>query len=671
MSSAFQEYGLPASAPREELDALVRVAAALCGTDGAAVHLLDGTLQHRIAAEGVGLDVTPQEESICGAALARPALRYVEDASAEPALAGLPWVDGRRAAVRLYASSPLVLGDGAQVGTLCVFSAEPGAITARRRAALDDLAAQASSVLEARNRTRLSRDAEVRASEARFRAMFELSMVGQYEATLTGDVLGVNPALTELLGRDAEDMVGRPFSEFFHADDEGALPTDLDALRTGRATTYERERLYLHADGRPVPVQVQGVLMRDADGRPDHIVGTVVDLTARRAAMAELAARADELRAARDQARAADHAKSTFLAHVSHEIRTPLNGLLGMLELLQQTDLDEVQRERAGVAQASGQLLMQLLDDVLDLSKGEAVATVLHPRPLQLRRKATQVVGTLSPVAEAKAIALHLDVADDVPVWVQGDPDRLRQLLLNLVGNAVKFTETGSVTVALSRAGDDVVLAVTDTGPGIDDAERERLFRPFEQGAAGRRHGGTGLGLALCRQLVELMGGRLDVDSALGRGSTFRAVLPLREVPAPEPAAAAPLRAPVPVEARTLRVLLVDDGPVNRMVGSALLESLGAVVETADDGWQALHAVRTTDFDVVLMDCHMPGLDGIAATRALRATLPAHLPVYALTADASGRERQACLAAGMDGFLTKPVTAATLGEVLDEVLATG
>ena len=388
----FEEYGLPASAPLDELGALVRVAAALCGTDGAAVHLLDGRVQHRVAAEGVPLDATPQEDSVCHLALQRPQLRYVPDAREVPDLAGLPWVDGRRADLRLYASSPLVLS-GVQVGTLCVFSHQPGEIPARQLAALDDLAGQVAVVLEAKNRTRLGRDADVRASEARFRAIFELSMVGQYEATLHGDVLAVNPALCAMLGREAADMVGRPFSQFFHDADEGALPTDLAGLREGTATTYERERLYLHADGHAVPVQVQGVLMHDGEGQPDHVVGTVVDLTARRAAMTELAARADELRAARDAARAADQAKSTFLAHVSHEIRTPLNGLLGMLELLQQTDLDEVQRERTGVAQASGELLMQLLDDVLDLSKGEAVEMALHPRPLQLRVKATQVVG--------------------------------------------------------------------------------------------------------------------------------------------------------------------------------------------------------------------------------------------------------------------------------------
>ncbi len=414
MTRVFDEYGLPGSAPRDGLQPLVRVAAALCGTDGAAVHLLDGRLQHRVAAEGIGLDVTPQEDAICALALARPELRYVEDALGVPELAGLPWVDGRLAAVRLYASAPLLVG-GEQAGTLCVFSREPGTIPERRRAALDDLAAQVSVLLEADDRSRTVREAQVRSSEARFRAMFELSMVGQYEATLFGGVLAVNPALCSLLGRRAEDMVGRPFSDFFHADDEGALPTDLAGLRDGTATSYERERMYLHADGHAVPVQVQGVLMPDGEGRPHHIVGTVVDLTARRTAMGELAARADELRAARDAAQDADRAKSTFLAHVSHEIRTPLNGLLGMLELLQQTDLDEVQRERAGVAQASGELLMQLLDDVLDLSKGQAVQMVLHPRPLTLAVKATQVVGALSPVAEGKGVALHLEVADDVP----------------------------------------------------------------------------------------------------------------------------------------------------------------------------------------------------------------------------------------------------------------
>ncbi len=233
----------------------------------------------------------------------------------------------------------------------------------------------------------------------------------------------------------------------------------------------------------------------------------------------------------------------------------------------------------------------------------------------------------------------------------------------------MKFTERGSVTVRLLREETGVGIAVTDTGPGIEAADLDRLFRPFEQGDAGRRHGGTGLGLALCRQLVELMGGTLEVRSTPGEGSTFHAHLPLREVDAPPVAAPVVPRPAAPAEERTLRVLLVDDGAVNRMVGSALLQSLGALVDTADDGWEALHAVRAEDYDLVLMDCHMPGLDGIGATRALRATLPERLPVFALTADASGRERNACLAAGMDGFLTKPVSAAALADVLDDVLA--
>ena len=669
----FEEYGLPASAPVEELSALVRVASALCGTDGAAVHLLDGRTQYRVAAVGAAVAESAREESICAAALARPDLRYLQDASLVPELADLPWVDGREGAVRLYAGSPLLLADGTAVGMLCVFSATAGQISTRERAALDDLAGQVCIVLEANNRTRLARDTHVRASEARFRAIFELSMVGQYEATLYGDVLAVNPALCALLGREAADMVGRPFQNFFHSSDEGALPADLAALRSGRTTTYERERLYLHSDGRAVPVQVQGVLMRDGEGRPDHVVGTVVDLTVRRAAMTGLVSLADDLRTARDEAQAADQAKSTFLAHVSHEIRTPLNGLLGMLELLQQTDLDDVQRERTGVAQACGELLMQLLNDVLDLSKGEAVEMALQPRPLQLGPQAGQVVGALSPVAQSKGVALGLEVAADVPVWVVGDPDRLRQLLLNLVGNAVKFTERGAVTVEVHRSGQGVAIAVHDTGPGIEPQDLDRLFLPFEQGAAGRRHGGTGLGLTLCRQLVQLMGGVLEVESVPGEGSTFRAVLPLQEVDAPSPGSGSPPPSPAAAAAsaaaRRLSVLLVDDGAVNRMVGGALLESLGAVVDPAGDGWEALHAVRLADYDLVLMDCHMPGLDGVAATRALRATLPAHLPVYALTADASGREREACLAAGMDGFLVKPVNSQSLAHILDEVAA--
>ena len=562
---------------------------------------------------------------------ARAALRPRRPRRARPRGAAV----GRRPARRRAALRRRAAGarGGQTVGTLCVFSPEPGTIGERQRAALDDLAAQvvpAARVAQphagatTRPTSGRPRPASGRCSSTRSSASTRPRSYGGVARRQPG---ALHDARTPRRGHGRAAVL-----DFFHADDPGALPGDL-ARCAPAASTYERERTYLHADGHPVPVHVQGVLIRDAGGRPDHIVGTVVDLTARRAAMAELADRAYELRLARDEALAADRAKSTFLTHVSHEIRTPLNGLLGMLELLQQTELDDVQRERAGVAQASGQLLMQLLNDVLDLSKGEALETALHPRPLQLAGAAAQVVDAMRPVAEAKGVPLCCGSRGPAAAGrgrprpaapAAAQPGRQR--------GQVHHRRLGHRRPAAGPRGRPVVgrrhrsrhrprrrrAAVPALRAGAGGrAARRHGARPRAVPPAGRPHGRhpRGAQRARCR-----------AAPSPPRCRSWR----------PRPRSRRPRRRAPRAATGTLRVLLVDDGAVNRMVGVALLESLGAVVETAEDGWEALHAVRVGDYDVVLMDCHMPGLDGLAATRALRATHPTRLPVYALTADASG-----------------------------------
>jgi signal transduction histidine kinase/DNA-binding response OmpR family regulator len=381
-----------------------------------------------------------------------------------------------------------------------------------------------------------------------------------------------------------------------------------------------------------------------------------------------LQALADSLETARAEAESASRAKSVFLANMSHEIRTPFHGLLGMMSLLRDTALTRQQAGFLDTAKDSAQHLLSILNDILDVSKLEAGNLQISPEPLDLKQLIRQVDELMRVQARAKDLALRVTLADDVPRWVRADATRLKQILFNLLSNAVKFSNAGSVSLAVSReSGTATVFDVTDTGIGMDEATLARLFERFVQADAttSRRHGGTGLGLEISRSLARLMGGDITVRSTPGVGSCFTVTLPLEAVPAPEDApdtAAAPLDAADPV----LRVLVAEDHPVNQAYMEAVLDKLGHRATFAGDGAEAVRAMQRDAFDVVLMDLHMPTMDGFDATRAIRA-LPApknKVPILALTADVFPETQARARAAGVDDFLAKPAHLPQLREAL-------
>ncbi|HEY2737323.1 MAG TPA: ATP-binding protein, partial [Thermoanaerobaculia bacterium] len=398
------------------------------------------------------------------------------------------------------------------------------------------------------------------------------------------------------------------------------------------------------------------------------------------ALVVENASLQEETRRSLVAAQAANRAKSEFLANVSHEIRTPLNGVIGMSELLLSAELPTAFREPLDIIKTSAHTLRGLIDNVLDLSKIEAGQLSLEQLDFDPAETLRQVVRLLSLPAREKGIELRLDIAPGAHGRLMGDAARLRQVLLNLVGNGIKFTPEGSVSIRVERvepavaAGRDCALRFTvqDTGIGIAPEAQARLFEPFTQADSSitRRYGGTGLGLAITRRLIELMGGKIDLESTPGEGSTFRFVLPFdhsRE-PAGAPAAADP---PAPLEAlrARFRILLADDNEVNRRVAALQLEVLGYRFLTVDDGLEAVTAFSQEHFDAVLMDCRMPVMDGYEATQRLR--LHAHgskVPIIAVSASVLKEDVELCYAAGMSDYLAKPFQLSDLAAILDRWL---
>ncbi len=380
----------------------------------------------------------------------------------------------------------------------------------------------------------------------------------------------------------------------------------------------------------------------------------------------ELETLANDLRVARHKAEDASVAKSAFLANMSHELRTPFQGLLGMLQLLDTDALSAAQRRQLQIARESGGHLLDILNDVLDAVRLEAGTLSLHEDPVSPHDLAADVQALMTPPAHAKGLALATRVDPALPPRLLLDGTRVRQVLFNLLSNAIKFTEQGRISLDIRADDGRLCMAVVDTGIGMDAATLARLFQRFSQGdnSMSRRHGGAGLGLEISRSLARLMGGDIDVHSSPGQGSRFELRLPLRAAPAPQQSPAdLPL---APTAMRRLRLLVAEDNEVNCEVLAAMIGHLGHQAQFAHDGRAAVLAVQGGDFDLVLMDLHMPELDGIAATRAIRA-LPggkAALPIIALTADAYAETRARCFDAGMNGFLSKPVTLDALAQML-------
>jgi signal transduction histidine kinase/FixJ family two-component response regulator/HPt (histidine-containing phosphotransfer) domain-containing protein len=470
-------------------------------------------------------------------------------------------------------------------------------------------------------------------------------------------LIGVPKEIAHVGARSADIRAfQRARGDFATDEEQAAVDRSLESVRRGEDTSYVRRT----ASGRIVEFRAH----RLENG---EILLTYRDIT-------ELKEQQVELERARDEAEAANQAKSTFLATMSHEIRTPMNGVVGTAELLEREKLNDRQKRLVRMVRSSAAALLRIIDDVLDFSKIEAGRMELEETPCSLRALIEGTVETLSVQVESKGLTISAAIDPDTPDAMLADVTRLRQILFNLIGNATKFTDTGSIAVrvrplAIDTRNVTLAIAVSDTGIGMDAEQQARLFQPFSQADSSttRRYGGTGLGLSIVRRLAQLMGGDVAVESAPGRGSTFTVTLKVKrmaEAPAPQPRAE-PLDLPV----SGLRVLAVDDYEVNLEVLAGQFEVLGMELDPAANGLEALTLWRQRPYALVLTDIHMPDMDGFELTRHIRAEEgarpdQARTPIVALTANALKGEAERCLTAGMDDYLTKPLTLDRLRETV-------
>lgn len=500
----------------------------------------------------------------------------------------------------------------------------------------------------------------LRESERRYRSVVESVREVIFQASVEGRWTFLNPAWEEITGIATTESLGRNYLEFLHGEDREASRRRFRTLVNEENDECRHEFRILHRNGRSLWMDASARVVKDAAGAIVGISGTLTDVTDRVQA-------GQELERAKAAAESAALVKSEFLTTMRHEVRTPLNGVIGMAELLLGSGLKPEQVVFAETIRRSGEMLLELVNDTLDYSKMEAGRMPLVSLLFDPADVCRETVDLLAPAAARKDLELALVVDPRFPRHVLGDAGRLRQILLNLAGNAVKFTEQGEVQIRAivgeQRPGGIVgVFEVEDTGTGIGIAAHIRplLFQPFRQADTytAHRYGGSGLGLAISQKLTALLGGQIEVESELGRGSLFRVTIPLTLTPESGPDGHPEGTADASAQVFKGRVPVAEDNVVNLRVASMMLEKLGLSVDVATNGTEALRAASHTAYDAIFMDCLMPQVDGYEATRRIRSTESGrrHTLIITMTANALAEDRERCLAAGMDDYLAKPVT---------------
>jgi len=644
---ALRSYNIMDTLAEKEYDHLTQIASYIFDTPIALITLLDEERQWFKSKVGLGVEETPREISFCQYAIADGEQLVVENALEDERFRANPLVTGKPD-IRFYAGHPLTDQDGHSLGTLCVIDREPRKFSEKQQELLRGLAETAMSLIHCRR---------AKAGLERYKRFFDESLNLLCIVNMQGVCQEVNPFLLRELGYSEEEILSRPLMDFFHPEDQPAAYRELSKLNDGEPTTKFENRLR-RKDGSYIWVEWNC----QPDLENEQMFAIAYDNTPLKENNAVLE-------------RALRH-KDVFLSNMSHEIRTPMNAIIGFSDLLERTDLGERQRDYLNAISVAGRNLLVIINDILDLSKIESGKIELESKPVSLRKVLEDAVNINKSKATDKGLLLKSSIDKETPDTVLADAPRLHQILVNLISNAVKFTEQGRVDVRLEIEQQnservEAKLEVADTGIGISEADQQRIFQRFEQAdqPSEKLYEGTGLGLSIVKMLVEMQSGCIEVKSELGSGTTFTCRLPFKRSAASD----SELRSGAASKAAAgrldgIRILLAEDNELNRRMAAYALKNNGAEVEFAEDGQIAVEKAQKQAFDLILMDLQMPRLNGYEATREIRNKLGPKLPIVACTAHSLVGERAQCLEAGMNEYISKPYTEAVLVEAIAGLL---
>lgn len=664
---ALNAYQILDTLPEQDFDDITLLAAHICNVPIALISLVDQNRQWFKSKVGLDAVEIPRDIAFCSHAILQKDVFIVPDSRSDERFRNNPLVTGAPH-VRFYAGAPLETPSGHRIGTLCVVDYFSRNLTEGQKKALQALARQVVGQLELRNTNALALRSN-QLMENSPAAMF----CKDYQSG-KGVFVEWNRAAENLWGLKKEQVVGKTDYDFFPKEQADFFyQKDRETLETGKALFIEQEPIDI-PDKKHLELRTWKVPVSDKTGKPRYLLGISLDITRQ----VELE---KQLLSAKLAAEEALKVKATFLANMSHEIRTPMNGIIGMTNLLMSEAVDKTSMERLKIIQNCGHSLLEIINDVLDFSKLEANKIELEEMPFALHSTIHEVMELFRDHASKKKLALSYRSDNAVPAWLVGDCTRFRQVLTNLISNAIKFTEIGGIEIFSQVEKCDgkkmkVKISVKDTGIGIPEHLNNRLFQSFSQVDASttRKYGGTGLGLAISRGLCEKMGGTINVESELGKGSTFIFSFQALECEFEQQQVPDTI---VPITDETmgvhypLRILVAEDNPTNQLVTMGFLRKLGYSADVVTSGNEVLTSLERNTYDLIFMDCHMPGMDGFETTKIiLEQYKGVECPrIIALTASSMAQDIENCSAAGMHGFLSKPISTIALVNILMECVS--
>ena len=688
--AALIKYNVLDTPQEEEFDSITKLASYICQTPIALISLIDADRQWFKSKIGLEATETNLEVSFCQHAIKDDALFEIPNALNDERFKNNPLVVGAPD-VRFYAGTPLKSSSGFNVGTLCVIDKIPRNLTKEQKEGLETLGKQVITQLELRERNRelkIEFDKLKQAQEEIFTLYktqhaitnsTSLSIISTYP---DGTIQSFNEGAEKMLGYNAEEVVNISSPSIFHDSNEVAVRAEILTKELGYKVepgfdvfhiknkfqeTDTNEWTYIRKDGTKIPVQLTCSIVRNKNGDVFGYMGIAEDITDRKKAE-------NELRNAKEAAEQSLMAKDSFLSNMSHEIRTPMNAIIGFTDLMIQTELDKEQHKYIKNVKNAGENLLAIVNDILDLSKIESGKMSIESYPFHLKETLKNTRNLLKEKAKEKKIEYNYFLDAELPDFVIGDNNRLNQIMINLVGNAIKFTSEGSVTVAVKKVDEDeqnykLHFSIKDTGIGISEDKLDVIFERFTQANndTTRKFGGTGLGLNIAKLLIEMQGGELNVKSEVGKGSEFYFTIAYKK---------ADKEMELPVQHTLfpkqklgkIKILLSEDNLINQELAKSVIKKFGFELHVVNNGKECVELLQTKSFDVILMDLQMPEMDGYQATRFIRHELKMNIPIIAMTAHSLVGEKEKCMEIGMNDYIPKPFKQNDLYNIILSVL---